>query len=277
MQMMCAWDQLLGILPKWLSYDADRYGRTELQEIRLRLGRVPELNLGQTSLWLDRIVSRDDLNFVINTSSRYSPWAAATIQNGYITAAGGHRIGICGEAVIRDGIMTGMREIHSLCIRVARDFSGISGQASKLKGSVLLIGPPGSGKTTLLRDLCRCAAAEETVGVVDERGELFPEGISRGKRMDVIIGCGKAKGIELLLRTMGPECIAVDEITSEEDCSALIRAGWCGVRLLATAHAASVFDLRQRTIYRPLISGSLFDHVLVLGRDKSWREEQVAV
>lgn len=275
--MKCAWDQLLGILPKWLSCEVDKYDRAQVQEIRLRLGNVPELNLGRTSLWLDRIVTGEDLNFVVNTASRYSPWAAASIHNGYITAAGGHRIGICGEVVIKDGVMTGIRDVGSLCIRVARDFSGIACAATKLQGSILVIGPPGAGKTTLLRDLARTIAASETVGVVDERGELFPEGIARGRRMDVITGCGKGKGIDLLLRTMGPRYIAMDEITSEQDCAALIHAGWCGVRLLATAHAETGDDLHNRPIYRPLFSGKIFDHVLVLGRDKSWREAQVAV
>ena len=95
--------------------------------------------------------------------------------------------------------------------------------------------------------------------------------------MDVITGCGKGKGIDLLLRTMGPRYIAVDEITSEQDCAALTHAGWCGVRLLATAHAETVEDLYNRPIYRPLLAGKLFNHVLVLSRDKSWREAQVAV
>lgn len=275
--MMCAWEPLLGVLPEWLSREVDRYGRVELQEIRLRLGQVPELILRMNSLWLDRIVSRDDLKYILNTASRYSPWASATMDQGYITAAGGHRIGICGEVVTKDGIMTGVRQIHSLCIRVARDFSGISAAASKLRGSILLLGPPGAGKTTLLRDLTRTIAGKETVGVVDERGELFPEGIARGRRMDVMTGCSKAQGIQILLRTMGPSCIAVDEITSEQDCEALIRAGWCGVRLLATAHASSGADLLARPVYRSLVGGNLFDHILVLGRDKSWREEKVAI
>ena len=275
--MMCAWDQLLGILPKWLSYEVDKYGREQLQEIRLRMGQVPELNLRNSSLWLDRIVSRDDLNFVLNTASRYSPWAAKTMGNGYITAEGGHRIGICGETVIMDGAMVGIREVYSLCIRVARDYLGIAAPTAKMKGSILLIGPPGAGKTTLLRDLSRMIATEETVGVVDERGELFPVGIARGKRMDVLTGCGKRKGIEILLRTMGPQCIAVDEITSEDDCGALNRAAWCGVRLLATAHGETIDDLRRRDVYRPLLRDNLFHHVLVLARDKTWHEEKVAV
>ena len=275
--MMCAWEQLLGILPEWLAKEVDRYGRIQAQEIRLRLGQVPELNLGTSSLWLDRIVSYDDLSFVINVASRYSPWASTSVYNGYITAAGGHRIGICGEVTLHNGIMTGVRQIESLCIRVARDFSGIAGAAAKLNGSILLIGPPSSGKTTLLRDISRSISRSETVGVVDERGELFPKGIVRGRRMDVITGCSKAQGIQILLRTMGPSCIVVDEITSEGDCEALMRSSWCGVRILATAHASCLSDLTHRSVYRPLISKGLFDHILVLRKDKSWREEKIAV
>lgn len=275
--MKCAWEQLIGILPAWLSCEVDKYGKQEVQEIRLRIGQVPELALGRGSLWLDRIVSRDDLNHIINIASRYSPWASETLAQGFLTAAGGHRIGVCGDAAVNNGTILGIRKLHSVCIRVARDFPGIAQKASGLQGSILLIGPPGSGKTTLLRDMARTAAQKETVCVVDERGELFPEGIQRGKRMDVLTGCSKKNGIDSLLRTMGPSCIVVDEITTESDCEALIRAGWCGVRLLATAHASSVADLTSRPIYKSLISCKLFDHILVLDRNKMWRKERIAV
>ena len=93
--------------------------------------------------------------------------------------------------------------------------------------------------------------------------------------MDVLQGCPKAVGVEQLIRTMGPDTIAVDEITAEQDCEALISAGWCGVRLLATAHAASLDDLRHREIYKPLLKHRLFAHVLVLKRDKSQTEERM--
>ena len=270
--MMCEWTKLLGVLPAWLTSEVDKYGKKDLQELRLRLGQAPELNLGSRSLWLDRIVSRDDLNFVVNTASGYSPWAAPGMAEGYLTAPGGHRIGICGEAVVKNGKLETIRNLQSLCIRVARDFPGISGIAGSLTGSILVLGPPGSGKTTLLRDMLRKISQNETVGVVDQRCELFPEGISRGRRMDVLTGCSKSQGIEILLRTMGPMCIGVDEITSEEDTQALIRAGWCGVRLIATAHAANTEDLHSRPVYQPLTRNGLFDHVLVLDRDKSWKE-----
>lgn len=275
--MKCAWQELMAVLPPWMAKELHTPEREALQELRLRLGKPPELIGGSGSRWLNRTVTADDLNFCINTASRYSPWAAQSAAQGYITAPGGHRIGLCGQAVVQGGEMSGIRIPTSLCIRVARDFPGIGEEASRRKGSILLIGPPGSGKTTLLRDIVRQISKSETVAVVDERGELFPEGMNRGIRMDVISGCPKEWGIDAVLRTMGPEVIAVDEITAEADCDALLRAGWCGVRLLATAHAASVRDLRCRKVYAPLIANRLFDHILVLSRDKSWHEERMDI
>lgn len=275
--MKCAWKELLAILPTWIAVEADRLGKETLQELRLRLGKPPELVMGQKSIRLTRKVTRDDLNFCINIASRYSPWAAQTIAEGFITAPGGHRIGICGEAVVKHGTVTGIRDAQMLCIRVARDFPGIGAKADALSGSILLLGPPGSGKTTLLRDIVRRASGKEAVAVVDERRELFPAAGSFdcGDRLDVLCGCPKAQGIDMVLRTMGPSCIAVDEITAEVDCEALIRAGWCGVRLLATAHAATIRDLNSRPVYKALATKGLFDHVLILSRDKSWRAERM--
>lgn len=237
--------------------------------------------MGRQSKWLDETVSVEDITFTVNSASRYSPWSAATIRRGYITAAGGHRIGLCGDTVMQNGEMTGIRNPNSLCIRVARDFHGIASGAPK-SGSLLIIGKPGNGKTTLLRDLIRCRSdfGEGSIGVVDERGELFPtfdgsHTFEAGLRTDILTGCGKAQGIEILLRTMGPACIAVDEITAETDCQAILNAGWSGVSLLATAHAGSIGDLNSRPIYRPLINSGLFKTVLVLQEDKSWREEHI--
>lgn len=275
--MKCAWQELLSILPAWISREVDAHCAQSLQELRLRRGQPPELICKDSVRWMNREVALDDLNFCINTASHYSPWAAQTLAQGYLTAPGGHRIGLCGEAVVQNGKTTGIRNITSLNIRVARDFPGIAHLISKLKGSILLLGPPGSGKTTLLRDLIRQISETETVGVVDERGELFPAGLERGKRMDVLTGCSKREGLEMVLRTMGPSCIASDEITAEEDCEALQMCGWCGVRLLASAHAASMEDLRERKLYLPLIRNRLFDHYVVLSRDKSWHTERMVL
>ena len=274
--MICPWKELLSILPQWLANEVDRRESDMLQELRLRLDQPPQLIGKNYAYWLDRKITAADLNFCINAASRYSPWASQTSAQGYITASGGHRIGICGSCVIHDGKMTGIRTVRSLCIRIARDFPDIALPYTSYSGSILIIGPPGSGKTTFLRDFVRQISHRQTVTVVDERCEIFPEGcFSFGKSLDIISGCPKPAAIELLLRTMGPETIAVDEITAAEDCIALSQAGWCGVRLIATAHAATASDLYSRSIYEPLIRKNLFEYIITMHRDKTIHAERM--
>jgi len=261
--------------------DVDVLGSESLQELRLRLGQAPKLIFQNRWTDLKTETSLDDLKYVINSASQYSPWASATMAEGFITGQGGHRIGICGQAVKHNGVMTGIKDPVALCIRVARDFPGIAGPLRALRGSVLIIGPPGCGKTTLLRDLIRQRASQNagSVAVVDERGELYP--FENGKcaypansNTDILTGCDKEKGIDMMLKIMGPVCIAVDEISSQKDCDALLKAGWSGVDLLATAHAGGVEELKKRPVYQPILETKLFDHIVCLNRDKSWRLEK---
>lgn len=273
--MRCAWKELLDILPKWMITDVDALGRSSLQELRLRLDAPPELVSCDSVERLGRQVSSEDLSYCVNAASRYSPWAAATIAQGFLTVSGGHRIGLCGEAVLKNKEITGIRKVTSLCIRVARDFPGIGSSAAGLRGSMLILGAPGRGKTTLLRDIARQISEKSTVAVVDERGEIFPSGFVRGDRMDVLTGVPKAGGVEMVLRTMGPEWIAVDEITAEEDCRSLLQAQGCGVRLLATAHAGSLDEFRVRPIYKALLDNHVFDYLLILHSDRSYGTERI--
>ena len=273
--MMCAWKELLAILPAWMRRDVDDLGADSLRELRLRMNSPPELIFSERSFWLGRNIVLDDLNYTINAASCYSPWAAESMAQGYITAPGGHRVGLCGDAVVQKGQMTGMKNISSLCIRIARNFPGIASEAAKLEGSILVLGPPGWGKTTLLRDLICQLSKTEKICVMDERRELFPEGLRFTKRIDVLSGCSKRDGIPMLLRTMGPSCIAVDEITEPEDVRALLQAANCGVRLLATAHALSARDFVKRFVYKPLLENQIFDELLVLKKDKTYTMERV--
>ena len=275
--MRCAWKELLEILPQRLRREVDQQGRDGLQELRLRFHAPPELVLQGESRWLQGDISREELSFVVNAASRYSPWAAESISQGFLTSPGGHRIGICGQAVYKEGRVSGMREITSLCIRVARDFPELGDRLKGLCCSVLILGAPGWGKTTLLRCLIRQYAQNIQVSVVDDRGELFPEGFVRGPKMDVLTGCPKGEAMERVLRTMGPACIAVDEITAEEDCKALISAANCGVILLATAHGASLRDFRTRPVYQRLSGQGVFDTLVTLKPDKSWQVERITI
>ena len=257
--------QLLAILPQRLRLECFE----DVREIRLRLGKPPRLVTRTGCRDLEGRVEEAELRFVLNAASRYSPWTAESLRDGYLTAPGGHRIGVCGE-----GNGDGITHVTSLCIRIARDVSGIA-RGLPSGESLLILGPPGSGKTTLLRDLIRLCARSAQVSVVDERRELFPEGFSRGENTDVLCGVDKPRGIDMVLRSMGPQVIAMDEVTSERDCEALIRAAWCAVRLLATAHADSVADLNRRSVYRPLVKAGLFSKAAVLDRDRCWHLEEV--
>jgi len=273
--LKCAWNDLLGILPAWLRPEVDSQGKDILQELRLRINAPPELVLGRESCILPRQCSAGDLRFVVNAASNYSPWAAQSVSRGYLCGPGGHRIGLCGVVACKDGVVTGIREPESLCIRVARDHTGIGNRVLTARGNVLILGAPGTGKTTMLRDMTRQIAQRECICVVDERGELFPQGFQRGRRMDVLTGAPKAYGLETLVRTMSPRWIAVDEITAPEDCTAMLAAVGCGVRLIATAHAGSLAEFHSRSIYTPLIQHRVFQTVYRMGPDKTCTEERI--
>ena len=273
--MICAWKEFLGILPFWIREEVDRQGKEDLQELRLRMDSQPELISGSGISRLERTVSGEDIRFCVNAATRYSPWTASGITQGYITAPGGHRIGLCGEVAIKNGEVISFREITSVNIRVARDFPAAADCLANVTDSILILGAPGWGKTTLLRALARNLAEKQTVSVVDERGELYPTGIPRGKRMDVLTGCSKTVGIDMVLRCMGPEWIAVDEITAYQDTQALVQAVGCGVKLLATAHASSVEDFRSRKIYHTILEQGIFRRIVVLRRDKSYHTERI--
>jgi len=276
MQMICAWKELLDIIPARFVQDVDTIGRDALTELRLRFGSPAELVMGTRSVRIGSRILREDLECCVNFASRYSPWAAITAAKGYLTAKGGHRIGMCGEAVIKNGTIFGIKNLSSLCIRVARDYPGIGERIGPLTGSALIIGSPGCGKTTLLRDLARQLSKQHTVCVVDERGELFPDGFHTGLRTDILRGCRKAEGIQQALRTMGPGCIALDEVTAQEDCSALVRAVGCGVQLLATAHAGSLDEFLRHPVYKPLADKKVFQWILMLGPDKRYTTERMS-
>ena len=142
--------QLLAILPQGLRQEHF----DDAREIRLRLGQRPRLVTGRGFRDLDGTVGEADLKFVVNAASRFSPWNAESMKDGYLTAPGGHRIGLCGDGAA----------LTSLCIRVARDVRGVA-SGLPMDGSLLILGPPGTGKTTLLREYIRVLSEKWSVSV----------------------------------------------------------------------------------------------------------------
>ena len=91
------------------------------------------------------------------------------------------------------------------------------------------------------------------MGVVDERSELAAchQGIPQndlGPRTDVLDGCPKAEGLMMMVRTMSPQILALDEVGSEADHCALEYAMHCGCGILATVHGSSWEEIRRRPI-----------------------------
>jgi stage III sporulation protein AA len=167
-----------------------------------------------------------------------------SLRKGFVSAPGGIRVGVCGSAAVKDGEISGWKDISSVCIRLCRARKGIAREAG-IAGSgksTLIISPPGAGKTTLLRDLVRTASdAGYRVGLADERGEIaaLSNGVPAldvGVNTDVIDGVPRAEAVMFLLRTMNPQIIATDEITDKSDYEALSQAANCGVALFATSH-----------------------------------------
>lgn len=274
--MNCAWQELLAILPQNMRKEVDQIGKESLQELRLKIGHAPELRLQENTVFLSHSITERELEYVINMASQYSPWSASSISEAYITAPGGHRIGICGEtAMAGDKVI--LRNPKSLCVRVARYFPDISGELANRQDSILIMGVPGSGKTTLLRDLIqkRSSIQKEHIAVADERKELFPfteSGyiLQPSVFVDVMSGCKKSWGLTSLLRVMSPDTIAVDEITCQDDAEAIISIGNCGVKLIATAHGESMTDLKDRQIYHQLYEHRIFSYLVCLRKDHTW-------
>lgn len=265
---------ILSILPPTMSAVLSEGYQQDVEEIRLRIGRAPGYvcNGVERTFFRLKAVDREDLQFVLHAASHGSLYSfQESLRQGFLTLSGGHRLGICGEVVWENNAIHSLHNFSSIAIRIAHEHKGIG---TIPRHSTLILGPPGCGKTSLLRDCVRLLsdAEERRVALLDERGEIAAcrdgvPGFDVGGHTDILTGCQKATGIIMLLRTMNPQWIAVDEITREEDVRAMVQASYCGVRLLATAHADSLQDLECRPIYRELMEQKVFEDYLLFQRE----------
>ncbi len=229
-----------------------------LREIRLRVNRNIILRLRNSDIETNYKVSQCEILQILERLCNNSIYAYKNqICNGFITIKGGHRVGITGSAVMEDKKIINIKYINSLNFRIAREVidcsNKILGQVIDDKNNTiyntLIVSPPGKGKTTILRDIIRKISngiteigfKGKTCGVVDERGEIAAiyHGIPQndiGTRTDVIENISKAEGMKMLIRSMGPEIIACDEIGSKEDVKAIESALLSGVKGIFTMH-----------------------------------------
>lgn len=258
-----------------------------LEEIRLRLNRPIELLATGQVLYPNpkRTLSSQDMRILMGNLSAYSLYTLEEeLKRGYVTISGGHRVGINGKVVTEEGRVKLIRDVSSFNIRIAREKKGVSDSLAPLlyaKGqwlNTLIIGSPQTGKTTLLRDLARFISTgtnryeAKKVGIVDERSEIAGciKGVPQntfGIRVDVLDACPKAEGMMMMIRSMSPDVLIVDEIGRAEDTEAMLEALNAGVAVMATAHAYNLEQLLKRPTLKPLLDHNLFERLVVLEND----------
>ena len=280
-------------------------GREELEEIRIRVSQPMMFLTDQGEYFFsleDGYLTKDTKNAYAVTShdisdmivfiSRYSLFAfEEEIRNGFITLEGGHRVGLSGQAVLMEGWMHTIRNISYLNIRVNHEkkecarrlISYLYRQPHEKQSGIyntLLISSPGRGKTTLLRDFIRLlsnGSKEHTglkVSIVDERSEIAGcyQGVPQndvGMRTDVLDGCPKSSGMMLLIRTMSPQVVAVDELGQKDDVEAVAYAVHCGCSILGSVHAKDLEEVRKKPVLREFLEHNYFERHLVIDKKET--------
>lgn len=298
---MAKQDEIIRIFPEYMkeTWAKALIHADKLQEIRLGVGQPVRMKFAGEEKFLSGkgttgslsgdawYMTEKEMDDVIKNICRYSPYAYENeIRQGYLTVPGGHRIGMAGQVVLNEnGCIRNISHIRFLNIRISHEIIGAAGEVMPYlyeNGRVLntlLVSPPGCGKTTLLRDMIRQVSngspygEGKQVAVVDERSELAGSfmGIPQndvGMRTDVLDGCPKVQGMMLLMRSMAPAVVAVDEIGSYEDVKAVFQILQCGSSVMATMHGSTMVEVRRHLNFGWEESESLFDRFVFLEKKR---------
>lgn len=262
----------------------------KLYEIRLRVGRPLFLTYDGGECFLrgkgqeQYLVTREDLTETLEYVTGYSLYAyEEEIRQGFVSVQGGHRVGVTGKVILDGNRIRGMKYISCINVRLAHQKLGCADavmpyiRSRDWVANTLIVSPPRCGKTTILRDIIRQLSngTEDipglTVGVVDERSELAGcyQGVPQndlGIRTDVLDGCPKSEGMQMLVRSMSPQVVAVDELGKGEDYQAVETVIHSGCKLIATAHGNSMEDVLDQPLFQKLLETRVFERYIVLGQ-----------
>ena len=281
-------ESILNFLPKKIADLINKIPpnqKAELEETRIRINRPIEMTMKGTPRFLSYVIQPEDAFQLMNKISHFSIYTLEEeLKQGFITVSGGHRIGLAGRVILEGGKVKAIRDISSFNIRIAREKVGIAEPLIPYiyQGSwmhTMVIGPPQTGKTTLLRDIARIASSgfgargiqASKVGIVDERSEIagcvngIPQ-LTFGDRLDVLDACPKAEGMMMMIRSMSPDILVVDEIGRKEDTEAIQEAVHAGITLMMTTHGTSIEEVKNRPSLRNILEQQIFHRFVVLSR-----------